>query len=167
MSTKDYSSIQERCVSNALGWEVVTGSGARPCVPGDVRSDEWLGECKTHTEPYHKITFMLTVWDKIQHEADTSHRSPALIVDDGSQKLSRTWVLCRLISVDRTRLTIHDPNFKVTKNISFDHQVVTDYLKSLYTVDDGSLNSPCIGISWNNQQVVVMPFSTFQMVKDR
>ena len=69
MATKEYSSVQEHKVADALGWEVVTGSGARPTVPGDVKSDKWLGECKTHTEKGQKIFFDLAVWQKISKEA--------------------------------------------------------------------------------------------------
>lgn len=169
MATKDFSSIQEPRVADALGWEVVTGSGARPCVPGDVKSDQWLGECKTHTEPGHKIFFDLAVWDKIQKEADATHRSPALIVDDGSQDLKHTWVLCRDVSVSHTDLAMTDPNFAIRKNISFDDTKVAEHLKSLYKSGGGSIvfNHICIEINWNNQMVYVMPFETFVAVKDR
>ena len=131
MATKDYSSVQERRIADALGWEVVTGSGARPCVPGDVRSNEWLGECKTHTESGHRIVFMLDVWKKIQNEADASHRSPVIFADDGSQDLRYTWALCRSIAVDTTNLVTCRPSFHVAKNVSFVHNAVSDYLKSL------------------------------------
>ena len=47
--TKFYSERQEKYIANQLGWDVVTGSGARDCHPGDVKSDAYLGECKTHT----------------------------------------------------------------------------------------------------------------------
>lgn len=169
MATKDFSSIQEKKVSEALGWEVVVGSGARPCVPGDIRSDSWLGECKTHTESGHKIFFDINVWDKIQQEADSSHRSPALIVDDGSQDLKHTWVLCRNVSVDCHDLGMVDPMFAIRKNISFDHEKVSAQLESLYKANGGSIvfNHICMEVNWNNQVVVVMPFETFLAVNDR
>lgn len=169
MATKDFSSIQEHKVAEALGWDVVTGSGARPCVPGDVRSDLWLGECKTHTEPGQKIFFDLDVWGKIQKEADFSHRSPALIVDDGSQDLSRTWVLCRDVSVSHQDMAMVDPNFAIRKNISFSHDKVLTYMKSLYKSGGGSIvfNHMCMEINWDGQMVYVMPFGTFLEVNDR
>ena len=167
MATKDYSSVQERRIADALGWEVVTGSGARPCVPGDVRSDEWLGECKTHTEPGHRVVFMLDVWKKIQNEADASHRSPVIFADDGSQDLRYTWALCRSIAVDNTNLVTCRPSFYVAKNVSFVHNAVSDYLKSLCISDSNSSASLCMKLDWDGQQVLIMPFSTFQMVKDR
>ena len=167
MATKDYSSVQERRIADALGWEVVTGSGARPCVPGDVRSNEWLGECKTHTESGHRIVFMLDVWKKIQNEADASHRSPVIFADDGSQDLRYTWALCRSIAVDNTNLVTCRPSFYVAKNVSFVHNAVSDYLKSLCISDSNSSASLCMKLDWDGQQVLIMPFSTFQMVKDR
>lgn len=169
MATKDHSSIQENKVASALGWEVVSGSGARPCTPGDVKSDSWLGECKTHEESGHKIFFDIDVWKKIQHEADTSHRSPALIVDDGSKDLNHTWVLCRDVCVNHTDLAVVDPNFAIRKNISFDEAKVIAHLKSLYKSGGGSIvfNMICMEIKWDNQIVLVMPFDTFTKVNDR
>lgn len=169
MATKDFSSVQESKVADALGWKVVTGSGARPCVPGDVRSDKWLGECKTHTEPGQRIFFDLAVWEKIQHEADVQHRSPALIVDDGSQDLNKTWVLCRAVSISYEDMAQVDPNFAIRKNISFDHTKVADYMKSLYKTSGGSIvfNHMCMEIRWGGQIVCVLPFTEFMKVNDR
>ena len=137
MATKDYSSVQEQKVADALGWEVVTGSGARPVTPGDVKSDSWLGECKTHTESGQKIFFDLAVWQKVEKEADATHRSPALIVDDGSQDLSHTWVLCRKVSVDTTTMGMGDPYFAIRKNISFADDRAHKHLESLYKAGGG------------------------------
>lgn len=169
MATKDYSSVQEHKVADALGWDVVVGSGARPCVPGDIRCDSWLGECKTHTEPGHKILFDLAVWNKIQQEADAMHRSPVLIVDDGTQDLKHTWVLCRDISIDCHDVGMIDPPFPIRKNISFDHEKVMSQLKSLYKLSGGSIvfNYMCLEVRWSGQIVVVMPFETFLAVNDR
>ncbi len=93
INTKVYSSRQEKRVAEYLGWKVVSGSGACNCFPGDVRADEWLGECKTHTTPGHKLSFSHSVWRKISDEARSRFSSPAYFVDDGSQLLSSTWVM--------------------------------------------------------------------------
>ncbi len=168
MATKEYSSVQEHKVADALEWEVVTGSGARPTVPGDVRSDKWLGECKTHTEKGQKIFFDLAVWQKISKEADATHRSPALIVDDGSQDLNHTWVVCRQVSSDTSTMAMCDPCFNVRKNISFDHDKATTYLKSLYKTGGGVVfDYICFELTWNDEKVLVMPFDTFCKVNDR
>ena len=84
---KYYSNKQETTVASYLGWSVVTGSGSRSTLPGDIQSDEWLGECKTHETTGHKIIFYHSVWTKLQDEAISKYKFPALFVDDGSQKV--------------------------------------------------------------------------------
>lgn len=91
--TKAFSSVQERRVAEYLGWQVVAGSGARNCFPGDVKADGWLGECKTHTSPGHKLSFSRSVWNKIRDEAKSRFSAPAYFVDDGSQRVDHTWVM--------------------------------------------------------------------------
>lgn len=92
-STKTYSDKHEKAVAKYLGWKQVSGSGSRPCAVGDVRGASWLCECKTHTTPGHKLTFVMSVWDKIMDEAMSQHLRPVLMVDDGSQKIQNTWCL--------------------------------------------------------------------------
>lgn len=96
LNKKQFSNKQEKNVADALGWSVVSGSGARLTEVGDVRSDEWLCECKTHTTPNHAISFNLNVWAKLRNEAAAKFKYPVLIVDDGSQSLDRTWCMFRL-----------------------------------------------------------------------
>lgn len=123
LSTKDFSSIQEAAVSDYLGWDVVSGSGSRPCCPGDIICDEWLGECKTHVEPGKPISFLASFWKKICAEADMRHRMPALFVDDGTQKLDHTWVVCRLCNTTQLSeytSTVSFP-YKISTNITFNH----------------------------------------------
>ena len=93
MNKKEFSSKQEHAIADALGWKVVSGSGARIFHLGDVTSDLWLGECKTHTSSGNPITFNRGVWDKIRVEAMSVGKYPVLFVDDGSQKLDHTWCL--------------------------------------------------------------------------
>ena len=69
LSTKDYSNKQESMVASFLGWSKVAGSGAATCKAGDVISDKFLGECKTHETPGSKVTFRQDVWLKICDEA--------------------------------------------------------------------------------------------------
>lgn len=96
---KMFSSRQERKVADALGWDVVSGSGAR-FHPGDVVAENWLGECKTHTQPGHKIEFLSKVWNKIYLESISLMRRPCYFVDDGSQSLSKTWVMLNALPID-------------------------------------------------------------------
>ena len=122
-STKYYSSKQENSIAHYLGWEVVSGSGARDCHPGDIVSDSWLGECKTHTSPGKKISFIKSVWHKICEEAQSKFKFPVLFVDDGSQAINKTWCLfpytlmCKsgYTTINETHLS---PN---NSNIVFDH----------------------------------------------
>lgn len=97
---KDVSSKQEHMIASYLGWHVVSGSGARACRPGDVQSDQWLGECKTHTTLTPRYTFMQAVWNKLLDEASSRFKYPVLFVDDGTQKADHTWCLLKFNMID-------------------------------------------------------------------
>lgn len=116
--TKHFSSKQENLIADLLGWKVVTGSGARSLHPGDIQSDEWLGECKTHETPSHKIVFYSSVWKKISDEAISKYRFPALFVDDGSQTVRHTWVMYKTLPA--VSYITSDYPYPVKSNISFD-----------------------------------------------
>ena len=118
-STKYYSQLQENRVGRYLNWGVVSGSGSRAGRPGDLSGAHFLGECKTHTEPGHKIVFNQQVWLKLCNEATSKYRFPVLIVDDGSQRLDRTWCLFPgFIVPDYT--TVVDYAADITVNLIFD-----------------------------------------------
>ena len=91
MSTKTYSNKQEKIISEALGWQTVSASGARNFSPGDVKSPNWLGECKTHTSEVSSIVFREDVWMKIEAEADSEHKDPVYFVDNGTQTITGTF----------------------------------------------------------------------------
>lgn len=128
--TKDYSSKQECMIAEFLNWQVVPGSGATHCIPGDIRSDSWLGECKTHTSPGKKIQFFSDVWDKISDEATSKYKYPVYFVDDGSQSLSKTWVLFNFNTVSALNPVISEYPFTVRKNISFSHSDILPYFRN-------------------------------------
>lgn len=90
---KVFSSKHEKAVADYLGWSVVTGSGSRPGALGDVCSHSWLGECKTHTRPNTPVTFTYAVWRKIEKEASSVFKFPALFCDDGTQEVTHTWCM--------------------------------------------------------------------------
>lgn len=94
MSTKTYSNKQEKLIADYLGWEVVSGSGARNFNPGDIKSPQWLGECKTHISIVDRISVNYKVWIKIVNEAKSVFKFPALFIDNGSQNIDNTWVVC-------------------------------------------------------------------------
>ena len=93
MTNKQASDAQEKLIAEFLGWSQVPGSGARPTHCGDVQSTLWLGECKTHVTPGHKIHFDSKVWSKIVDEAASTFKKAAYFVDDGSQTIDRTFVV--------------------------------------------------------------------------
>lgn len=131
-NNKEYSAKQEKLVADILGCSVVRGSGARPCSPGDVKGEKWLCECKTHTEPGHKIFFSYEVWEKIMKEAMFAHRAPLLVTDDGSQTAEKTWCIFPPAAVNFALIhpvTVIRGDSK--KNITFDHdEVMCDYVEN-------------------------------------
>lgn len=167
-ATKAFSSKQENLISYDLGWDVVSGSGARPTVPGDVISDDWLGECKTHVKPGQSILFSTEVWTKICQEALMKHRKPVLFVDDGSQKLDNTWVMCYEHSIDnRNNLIVPIENFrKMRKNITFKNEVgqkfMKDFIKGLPEDVANVYRYVVFSATWARSEVVVMTYATFK-----
>lgn len=89
--TKYYSSRQEHMVADYLGWSVVSGSGARSFNPGDIRSDDFLGECKTFTKESDDVYCYNSVWSKITEEATSVMKKPVLFIDNGTQQSQNTW----------------------------------------------------------------------------
>jgi len=123
MTTKDKSYIQEKMIANYLGWDVVSGSGARPHHPGDIKSDEWLGECKTHMKEVSIIHFDFRVYNKLMNEAMSQMRKPVLFVDNGVSDSRNTYVLTqthylpkRYESVD-SRFIKHTPSGNLSLNL--------------------------------------------------
>jgi len=162
-STKDFSSLQESMIADDLGWQVVAGSGAAPCVPGDVIADDWLGECKTHTSPNHKIFFDFNVWEKIEREAMAKHRAPVLFTDDGSQDLKYTWVLCYYHAIENAFLLNTDFNFAVRKNVTFVGGAAKTYLDVVQRNNAGGLFTTVVfRHQWGKYDIAVMPFNTFK-----
>lgn len=135
---KTFSDAQEKMVALFLDWSQVSGSGARPTVTGDVQSDEWLGECKTHATPGHKINFVISVWDKIKDEAAAKFKQAAYFVDDGTQRSWHTWVMFsdRLFVQD---VEILNYPLKVNKSgISFEYNsLLRDSLYYVYKLKFG------------------------------
>lgn len=150
-SAKYYSSKQEKMIADHLGWSVVTGSGSRSTHPGDVESDEWLGECKTHKGPGHKIKFDHSVWKKIVDEAASKYKFPVLFVDDGSQTMRNTW--CMFHTSPSVECLSTNYLLPVKSNIIFDSSVMEGHRKSIQT------DKPVIYVVKNSDKVVFI--STF------
>lgn len=156
MSTKDFSSKQEKMIADYLGWKVVAGSGAAACHPGDIIGDDWLGECKTHEKSNHSIFFSSQVWDKICNEAAIKHRNPVLFTDDGSQKIDKTWCIINHFCIPSDYNSIVYPKtFK--KNITLSH----DKLQKFYE----SCNSYTFCIAaLGDRKVCILPLELFNEV---
>lgn len=135
--TKFYSSKQEHMIADYLGWDVVSGSGARAFHPGDIRSDSFLGECKTYTEVSDTIHCKYAVWDKIAAEARSVFKTPVLFLDNGSQKPEHTWCVVPMsyiksvpnfYEMDRP---LPNPSFRILKTqVSFKHTAILSIFKS-------------------------------------
>lgn len=132
MDKKKFSDLQESRIAKYLNWKQVSGSGAKSFHPGDVIGDKYLGECKTHVSPGHRLIFSFSVWDKIEKEANSQFRKPVLFVDDGSQEISKTWCMVEITGyvsgkvgtldcTDRSSISISldDTLFWKQKNIVF------------------------------------------------
>lgn len=134
-NNKVYSNRQEKMVSSALGWKQVSGSGSRPFHVGDVVSDEWLGECKTHTKSGCKISFKHTVWYKLRLEAKSCNRYAVYFVDDGSQTSDKTYCIISYIAnpfniADMSVHKLDDKYVTVNGNISFCSSDIEDVIYS-------------------------------------
>lgn len=150
-NNKRYSDKQEKLVADHINGSQISGSGARPFAPGDVKSDDWLVECKTHTTPGHKIAFKLDVWNKIKDEAMITHRFPAYVVDDGSQLLSNQRVLFSLCPVDIS---------------SADTESIQQFVKSgiTFKLEDTPRNDVIYTCMWDNKKVYVVSLRYFEQL---
>ena len=136
-STKYYSSKQEETVAKYLGWGVVSGSGSRAGKPGDISGAHFLGECKTHTQPNQKLLFDKNVWDKLKNEAQSTHRFPVLIVDDGSQKINKTWCMFPIFVAPQYAKIIQDSTISKSTNLRYTIQdLESKYLDGKLQLDD-------------------------------
>lgn len=133
MTKKEASDKQEKLVASFLDWDQVRGSGCRPTHTGDVESDTWLGECKTHVKPGNKIKFDVKIWNKIVDEACAKFKKAAYFVDDGSQDINNTFVVFPRSGI--TAPLIFD-NRSNTNTLIFDRDSVDD---RLYEVKLGKL----------------------------
>ena len=126
MSTKDYSNAQESMVADFLGWSKVPGSGAATCFAGDVASEKFLGECKTHEKHGSKVVFRQDVWNKICDEAMVCGKIPVLIADDGTQQWRRTYCLLSkpvdmgFLPKSEFFIAEYNVNYKKQLNLDFD-----------------------------------------------
>lgn len=156
MSTKSYSSKQEKQIAQYLGWDVVVGSGSRPLNPGDIIGDMFLGECKTHVDSGNRLVFNKSVWVKICKEAAYRFRYPVLFVDDGSQKLENTWCM----------FSSYAAGFDILR-FNYPHKFRTNLSCSLESLESGLVVSgvPSVyELVFNNESVCLTRLTTFKEI---
>lgn len=134
MSKKECSKKQENTIAEFLGWDVVSGSGSRPNMPGDVTGESWLGECKTHVEPGHRIVFNFSTWNKIEDEASSRFKFAAYFVDDGSQTISKTWVMFTSAFLDNCKIANYP--YPLRKTLSFSSDTMFADMESRKSSED-------------------------------
>ena len=81
-ATRYYSSRQERAVAKAIGGKQVANSGAGRWCAGDVRTEDFLIECKTCTEPRKAFTLHKEWFNKNKEEAFAMHKDYSALVFD-------------------------------------------------------------------------------------
>lgn len=172
VNTKEFSKKQEKMIAKELGGYPVGLSGAGAANPGDVRTYEWLVECKTHTSPDHSILFDLDVWKKIQQEAFGFQRKPVLIVDDGSQSIDKTWCLCRSDNLNLSGVIAVSLPMSVRKNITCRHEKLEKGLKEAIKgkIEENTFFYNCQVVyetEWAGKDVTVMPFKVFKELFDK
>lgn len=186
MSTKDIkkelSQRQEKYIAEFLSWSRVSGSGAR-FNKGDITSERWIGECKTHVAPNHKVEFQSKVWSKICIEGYSTFKWPAYFSDDGSQLLHRTWVLVPPLSVIDPEIHILSEDSKIQvlermvfkNNISFfhedlDYQIIGNRTRDIVIFEVTAFSSlrsdPTLtsNIIYNGEDLVLTRLDEFQKI---
>lgn len=161
---KEFSNRQEKMVADALGGYKIGGSGAMPTAPGDVKTYDWLVECKTHATSDRPIFFSADVWKKINDEAMATHRKPVLIVDDGSQKANRTWCLCHSKNLNLSGVMLTDLPVTIRKNISCKHDKLKSDLDAKTKQYSGGFfyHYTIYEVEWEGSAVSIMPLSVFK-----
>lgn len=160
-STKYYSSKQEETVAKYLGWGVVSGSGSRAGKPGDISGAHFLGECKTHTQPNQQLLFDKDVWKKLQNEAQSTHRFPVLVVDDGSQKINKTWCMFPIFIVPHYAKVISDSDDCKTKHLRYTiDNLESKYLEGKLQLED-SIGVIVISKKFGNETVGITTLTDF------
>jgi hypothetical protein len=82
--TRFYSNKQERQVAKVVGGKKTANSGATKFRKGDVIADDWLFECKTHTEERQQFTIKREWIEKNKEEAfQMGKHHSAIVIDFG------------------------------------------------------------------------------------
>ena len=91
--TRFYSSQQEKEVAKAVGGRQVVNSGATKFNKGDVRTDDWLFECKTSTSAKASFSVKREWLDKNRQEAFAMGKQYNALVFDYGNGSNRYYVV--------------------------------------------------------------------------
>ena len=80
--TRYFSNKQEKSVAKAIGGKQTANSGATAFSKGDVRTDEWLIECKTKMSNCNSMTIQKEWIEKNEEEAFSMGKSYSAIAFD-------------------------------------------------------------------------------------
>lgn len=168
-TTKYYSSRQEHTIADYLEWSVVSGSGSRAFHPGDIVSDHYLGECKTHMGERDRICCFIDVWKKISDEATSCRKCPILFVDNGTQTVQHTWcvvpyhTICHRSCVDVIESSKCDHLFRVSETrVSFSSEMADNYVASLILPDSDTVAA--LRFTLGAESVVLLKLQDFRKV---
>lgn len=158
--TKHYSNKQESAVADYLGWKRVSASGARPFNKGDIISDSWLCECKTHTTKVNTYKVMFSVWRKLVSEATSCMKRPVLIIDNGTQKIEDQCAVVGInfYSANYPALFIYSKSerghmFRQNVNsFSFTHQLLSIMQKDKF----------CTHVNAGDIDIILLPIEFFK-----
>ena len=92
-NNKIFSNKQEKMVAKELGGYQIGGSGAVPCAPGDVKTYEWLVECKTKTSESKSFSIKKEWLEKNAEEAFAMNKQYNALVFDFGDNGNRYYVI--------------------------------------------------------------------------
>lgn len=169
MTNKEASYKQEHMVADYMEWSVVSGSGSRPFKPGDITSDYFLVECKTHIQPQDTIVFKKAHWDKIQIESQSTYKRPLLVTDDGTQKSDHTWVMLPLSIINSCSVVNVVDGWNNTSRSG--NTIVFNHLdtKRLYEMKTVFEQTSVLIVRWSidTDFVAIMPLSAYKEFYNR
>ncbi len=82
MNTRQYSKKQENRVAKRLGGKVSSNSGATGFYKGDIRTDDFLIECKTATKEVKSVSIKKEWLEKLKEEKFSMGKSQMALAFD-------------------------------------------------------------------------------------
>lgn len=159
--TKEVSSKQEKMIAKYLGWDTVVGSGARSFHPGDIISEDYLGECKTHMTKQSKIVFHRDFWDKIKNEAMSKFRTPVLFADDGTQTIENTYCVLPYFAIPAKYKSKFENMICSSVNI-----ILTTNWQGTLAHNYEPVKGLYYKVKWGKEYVAVMSLPLFKLILD-